>query len=56
MVAKFRILKNLAYRNTLLSDTKTIAISFERTGQTWNLDKKQANDDVNGTIPADQVY
>ena len=41
MLAKFMILKNLAYRNTFkLSEYKTIAISFERIGQTLNLDLK----------------
>ena len=33
MLAKFMILTNLSYRNTLLSPYKIIAISFERTGQ-----------------------
>ena len=38
MLAKFVSLKSVAYRNTLLSQYKTIVISFERTGQTLNLD------------------
>ena len=40
MLAEFIILENLAYRNALLSQCKTIAISFERTGKTLNLDLK----------------
>ena len=56
MLAKFVSLKSVAYINTLLSEYKPIAISFERTGQTLNLDLKQANDDVKGTIPIDEVY
>ena len=40
MLAKFIILENLAYRYALLSQYKTIAISFERTGQTLNLHLK----------------
>ena len=38
MLAKFVSLKSVAHRNTLLPQYKTIAISFERTGQTLNLD------------------
>ena len=46
----------MAYKNTLLSQYKTIAISFEKTGQTLKLDLKTANDDVKGTIPAEEIY
>ena len=40
MLAKFVRLKSVPDRKTLLSQYKTIAISFERTGQTLNLDLK----------------
>ena len=42
MLSRFIILDNLAYRNALLSQYKTIAISFERTGPTLNLDLKKS--------------
>ena len=42
MLAEFMILKNLAYRNTELSQYKIIAISFERTGRKTNLNLKRS--------------
>ena len=57
MHAEFMTLKNLAYRNTSLSQYKNIAISSGRAGQKTNLNTKTSRyNNLKGTVPANEVY